>query len=1118
MRDKIEIQHNIARATLFIFVLIMLMAGNGYGWTGALGNIEPKKIAITTLESRIPFIENRGQIADNQVRFYSKASGVRTYVTSPGEIIYRVSSSRETSSGAIITTNVKFPTKIPKTPSEPERSYLIRERFLGSRYVSVEGVEKAEGKTNYFIGNDCKNWKRNVALYNAISLGEVYRNIEVKLIHRNNCIEKVITVNPEGLVSDLRIQLEGASSTSIGEGGKLEAETPAGTIRFTKPVAHQEIGGRRVEVPVAYALIPEGPNIYGFTVDNYDKNLPLIIDPIVEFTTCFGGSDQKEGASGVALDSEGNIYITGYTYSVDFPTVNPIQQKLSDMTSYDVFVTKMNPSGDRIIYSTYLIGLFEDYGRAIAVDIQGNAYVTGQTRSQDFPIKGGLQISFDYSHGSCLYGFITKINSDGNDLVFSTLLGGPTYEFDNNPTAISVDRLGNIYVAGGTSSPEFPTKNPIQGNYGGGTSDAFITKINPSGDSIIYSTFLGGRHCDGVSALTVDGSGNVYVAGLAMSQDFPTKNALQPQIGDLNPDADWGDSFIAKINSAGDDLIFSTFLGGYGTDYILGMTVDDAGYIYVTGYTDSINFPTKNPIQVLWGFLRNPYGWWISDAFVSKISPDGKELVYSTFWGGAAGEDAYAIALDKSGNVFIVGDTESNDFVLKNSLLELVYGYVGAFITKFNSSGNGVLYSTLFGGGTGISGVAVDDNGNLVVIGLLGGYPRCNNFFIPNGYVGNWHGPFVAKITDSPADENMKLLIMQNLGSGKGTITVQPSGFKCETLFCSHEYPKGTNVTLYAEAAQDYDFGGWLVECSGMAKSCKVSLEEDKNVIVLFVSRTLSLTFPNLEETWIAGSTYTIRWSYTGNPGTYVKIELLKGGVVNRTIASRVSISSGSYNWKIPSDQTPGRDYQIRVTSTSNSSYTDTSDSSFTIGGPPSPPINIQASDGTYMDKVKVTWTASPEATSYTIYRATSNSRRATKVTVGTTSDTTYDDTTASIMKTYYYYITATNSYGTSGYSAYDTGYRSDGRPSVPTNVQASDGTYTDRVRITWEASTWATSYTVYRATSTSRRATKVAMGTTADTTHDDTTASVGVIYYYYVTATNSYGTSGFSAYNTGYR
>jgi fibronectin type 3 domain-containing protein len=181
-------------------------------------------------------------------------------------------------------------------------------------------------------------------------------------------------------------------------------------------------------------------------------------------------------------------------------------------------------------------------------------------------------------------------------------------------------------------------------------------------------------------------------------------------------------------------------------------------------------------------------------------------------------------------------------------------------------------------------------------------------------------------------------------------------------------------------------------------------------------------------------------------------------------------------------------------------------------------PTNVIASDGTFVDKVQVTWTASLWATSYTVYRATSTSRRATKVAIGTASGTTYDDTTASVMVTYYYYVKATNPYGTSGYSAYNKGYRSDGRPPVPTNVIASDGTFMDKVQVTWTASSWANSYTVYRATSTSRWATKVAIGTTSDTTYDDTTASVGKTYYYWVKASNPYGTSGFSAYNTGYR
>jgi fibronectin type 3 domain-containing protein len=210
--------------------------------------------------------------------------------------------------------------------------------------------------------------------------------------------------------------------------------------------------------------------------------------------------------------------------------------------------------------------------------------------------------------------------------------------------------------------------------------------------------------------------------------------------------------------------------------------------------------------------------------------------------------------------------------------------------------------------------------------------------------------------------------------------------------------------------------------------------------------------------------------------------------------------------------------YYVKASNTYGTSSYSAYDKGYRSDGRPPPPTNVQASDGAFPDCVRVSWTVSPDATSYTIYRATSTSRRATKVAIGTTSDTSYDDTTASVMVNYYYYVNASNSYGTSAYSVYDKGYRSDGRPPPPTNVQASDGTYTDKVQIIWTASPDATSYTIYRATSTSRRASKVAIGTTSETNYDDTTALAGKTYYYWVKASNTYGTSGFSVYDTGYR
>ena len=283
----------------------------------------------------------------------------------------------------------------------------------------------------------------------------------------------------------------------------------------------------------------------------------------------------------------------------------------------------------------------------------------------------------------------------------------------------------------------------------------------------------------------------------------------------------------------------------------------------------------------------------------------------------------------------------------------------------------------------------------------------------------------------------------------------------------------------------------------------------------------ISLVSPNGGGTLTVGSTQTIRWSYGGNPGSFVKIELLKGGLVNRTVKSFTSIGSGgngSCNWTIPSTQATGSDYKIRITSTSNGSYTDTSDTDFTIVGPPPPPANVSASDGTYMDKVEVTWSASPGATSYTVYRSTSLYNWATKTALGTTSNTAYDDSTASVMKNYYYWVKASNAYGTSGFSGSNAGYRSDGRPPAPTNVSASDGTYMDKVEVTWTVSPGATSYTVYRSTSLYNWATKTALGTTSETSLIDSTATPGRTYYYWVKASNTYGTSNFSGYDSGYR
>ena len=377
-----------------------------------------------------------------------------------------------------------------------------------------------------------------------------------------------------------------------------------------------------------------------------------------------------------------------------------------------------------LIYSTYLGGSSYEYGEGIAVDSSGSAYVTGRTASPNFPTQNPYQGTIG---GGSYDAFITKLSSSGSALSYSTYLGGSSSDYGYG---IAVDGSGNAYVTGETSSPNFPTQNPYQGTIGG-SYDAFITKLSSSGSALSYSTFLGGNDWDFGYGIAVDGSGNAYVTGRTASPNFPTQNPYQGTIGGSY------DAFITKLSSSGSALSYSTYLGGRSYDSGQGIAVDGSGNSYVTGETRSSDFPIQNPYQGAYAGNR--------DAFITKLSSSGSALSYSTYLGGSWGDLGRGIAVDGSGNAYVTGETQSNDFPIQNPYQGTLSGLPNVFITKFTSSGSALSYSTYLGGNCGSVGygIAVDGSGNAYVTG-----ETCSSDFpIQNPYQGTIGGRYDAFVT-----------------------------------------------------------------------------------------------------------------------------------------------------------------------------------------------------------------------------------------------------------------------------------------------------------------------------------------------------------------------------------
>ncbi|NIM16941.1 MAG: hypothetical protein GTO45_33655 [Candidatus Aminicenantes bacterium] len=530
------------------------------------------------------FIANKGQV-NPQAQFYTKTSLYTLWMTKKGLIF-----------------------DSPHSPYSPysTKPYLrdvSRLIFLNAdKNPVMVPVDITGHRVNYFKGRDPSKWRIGISTSRAVMYKSLYNHIDLKVYGIERQIEYDWMVKPGGNPGDIRFEYKHVKGTRLDDEGNLLIETGSGKWVHKKPVGYQRPGAacpssgnkNQIDIDITFKKIDK--NTYGFAMGDYDKNLELIIDPVVlVYSTYFGGQNE-DYSTAIAVDSEGNAYVAGYTLSPDFPTENPFQEslRLNEGVYYgiDVFITKLSSSGDSLVYSTYLGGSDYEICTGTAVDSSGNVYVTGYTSSKDFPTANPFQENIKISAGGIVQDvFITKLSPSGNTLVYSTYLGGYWYEYSGG---IAVDSSGHAYVAGTTASEDFPTENPFQENLRkideGYYEDAFITKLSPAGDTLVYSTYLGGSGYEDVGGIAVDSKGYAYVAGLTPSEDFPTENPYQS-----NLNQPFSDAFVTILAPSGSRLVYSTYLGGSEIDEAAGIAVDARGNAYVTGSTTSTDFPVMNP-------------------------------------------------------------------------------------------------------------------------------------------------------------------------------------------------------------------------------------------------------------------------------------------------------------------------------------------------------------------------------------------------------------------------------------------------------------------------------------------------------------------------------------------
>jgi hypothetical protein len=655
-----------------------------------------KKVQVQANYGKLPlsFEANQGQ-TDAQVKFLARGQGYTLFLT-PTETVLSLNKPQVKAKTRTSSLTKSMP------PSEMTSSVLRMQLVGANSAAKMVGREPLPGKINYLIGKEPSQWHTQVPTYGKVAYKSVYPGIDLVYYGNQGQLEYDFVVAPGADPHNIKLAFKGSSHIEVSPAGELVLHTANGDIRMHKPVIYQEIDGARKSIIGGYVL-KDGQTV-SFQVATYDATRPLIIDPVLVYSTYLGGSSGDGGAS-IAVDQLGRTYVTGSTRSSGFPLKN-VPQPTHGGDS-DAFVAQLTADGRALRYATYLGGSRFDGGEGIAVDLRGQAYVTGSTGSPDFPTKNALQPVLGRLDGDA---FVAKLSADGSALRYATYLGGTRFD---RGSGIAVDLRGQAYVVGTTESLDFPTINALQATLRG-HSDVFVAQLKADGSALRYSTYLGGSgYLDQGRGIAVDLRGQAYVTGNTQSPDFPTKNAVQPSFGgERGSDVD---AFAAKLSADGKALRYSTFLGGNKSDFGSGIAVDLRGQAYVVGGTQSPDFPTKNALQPA---LSGP-----GDAFVVQFSADGSALRYSTYLGGSGGDEGSGIAVNLRGQAYVTGGTNSADFPIVNAL-QLVLGdssgdFGDAFAVQFATDGMTLRYSTYLGGssGDGGNGIAVDPRGQVYVVG-----------------------------------------------------------------------------------------------------------------------------------------------------------------------------------------------------------------------------------------------------------------------------------------------------------------------------------------------------------------------------------------------------------------
>jgi hypothetical protein len=842
--------------------------------------------------ARLPlqFEANTGQ-TDSRVRFLSRGPGYTMFLGQQEAVV-------------------------ALSPSRPNGvSQVVRLRLSGANPdAPVVGESPLSGTTNHFIGSDASKWRTDVPTYARVRYDDVYDGIDLVYYGNQQQLEYDFVVAPGADPSQIGLAFPGAPDARVDEHGDLVLSAGSDALRMRKAVVYQDADDGRVMIEARYA--PRGA-IVGFELGEYDRTRPLVIDPVLAYSTYMGGSYDERGFE-IAIGPAGSVYISGVTLSTDYPTMNAYQPEGSpaDILKTEAFVTRINPAGTAIEYSTYLGGNSRDLAHGLAVGPGGEVYVAGHTASSDFPLKNPLQA---YGGGNYIDGgdaFVTKLTAAGNALVYSTCVGGTAQEWAFD---LAVDASGSAYVTGWTRSANFPLVSAAQPGFGsssGTLADAFVFKINPAGTALVYSTYLGGFDLDEGKSIAVDTLGNAFVTGTTNSANFPVQSPAQ---GIKN--AGGRDAFVTKLDPTGTTLVSSTYLGGAGegtggTDDGNGIAVDAFGRAYVVGETFAgASFPS----------IGGDYGpGSTDDAFVARLAADGATFEFLKRLGGSAPDRAQAVAVDAAGGMYIVGATQSTDFPTAAPLQANSGGNNDVFVVRLDTIDAGVKFSTYLGGASPdfAYDLVLDAIGNVYVTGFSLG----SDF------------PTVSPIRQDLNNSYSAVIFKVTMEATAPAVTVTRPNASGERVYAGTPYliqwtasDDGVLASFDVEVSSN-DGGTYapVPNCSGLpgsARACtwntpgpattqgrirvrardasgKTTTDaSNARFTILAGTAAITVTDPTSAITIVNGTSRLIKWSHNLGAQSWVRVDVsTNGGASWAELAASVknsSSSAGSFLWDV---------------------------------------------------------------------------------------------------------------------------------------------------------------------------------------------------------------------------